>query len=248
MKEEMRGLSIDGSGTIESGEYEDIDIYGRANLSGNVRCESLMINGVLESKYKIYGESIEVNGAVNISEFAQGEEIEVNGAASFKNGLIFSSMEVNGRVSAIGEIKGERLEINGKVDIEGILNCESVEVGGCLTATKDVTVESIECDGIIKIQGLLNGENVFIESSSKSYVKEIGGGVIEIISTSKNLGNDSFVSEFIEGDEININNVTVKSVRGNVVNVGDYCVIDNLHYRDQVNISHKAKVKEVIKF
>ncbi|MBR0084959.1 MAG: hypothetical protein IJL97_00250, partial [Lachnospiraceae bacterium] len=49
----------------------------------------------------------------------------------------------------------------------------------------------------------------------------------------------------IEGDDIDIEYVHAKTVRGKCVIIGDGCEIDRLEYTDSINISDKAVVKEI---
>ena len=53
--------------------------------------------------------------------------------------------------------------------------------------------------------------------------------------------------DIIEGDEITIDNVKAKSVSGINVTIGDMCVIDKVEYRDNITVSKKAIVGEVIR-
>ena len=111
---------------------------------------------------------------------------------------------------------------------------------------------------MIECGGLLNAEKVEIWFGSGGHVGSIGGGEIEIARSGGEIVNHSIsifsrfsnngdirnftVDEYIEGDTVEIENVTVPVVTGRIVTVGKGCEIDTVRYSEQCEISPDAKV------
>jgi hypothetical protein len=50
----------------------------------------------------------------------------------------------------------------------------------------------------------------------------------------------------IEGDTIRLDHVQARTVSGDNVTIGDYCIIDRVEYISNIQVSPKASVKELI--
>ncbi len=114
----------------------------------------------------------------------------------------------------------------------------------------------------------VNAENIYLYPSSESELKMVTGTNISI-STVRNL-DKNFKSlpktmpktcysrleslpvsimtvTSIEGDNISIDHVKSDFVSGINVKIGDLCVIDKVEYKENIEVSQKAIVNEVIK-
>lgn len=255
-------IEIDGFSKIAGGRYRDIVVNGGGKTVGDLSCESMEVNGFLKAGSKINTSYLKINGMGRFTDEVHGEKIAVDGTSSFIGGLTFSKFEVNGVAKIKGETQGDSFDVNGYVKIEESLNSRAVDCEGAIFIKENLQVEELDCRGLINVKGLLNGEKIYIAASKFSYIKEIGGSEIVIRykdGVSEKLLNlirgfinggsnyDGLVTDFIEGDMIDISNIKVKEVRGNFIKIGEKCEIDKVEYKEKIEISPLATVKEIIK-
>ena len=255
-------ITIDGFSKVTEGVYGDITINGGGNIVGDIKCEALESNGFVKGESKITAADLTINGMGRFKEEVYGERIRIDGTSSFNGDLSFGDAEINGTGKIKGKSQGDNLSISGYLKIGGSLNSRVVDCEGALFIKDNLEVEELNCNGLINIKGLLNGEKIYINASKFSYIKEIGGSEIVIryrggvsekilhlikgfITSGSNY--NGLVTEFIEGDIIDISNIKVREVRGNNIKIGERCEIDRVEYKDKIEISPLARVKEVIK-
>ncbi|MEI6518692.1 MAG: hypothetical protein WCO98_01395 [bacterium] len=233
-------LTINGAGTINGGKYGDICINGAGTINGDIECDRLVNNGAST-----------VNGGV-IS-----QNIEINGASTIKGRIDSKAIRANGSCTILGEIITENLNVAGALTAKENIKAEKIEVTGAITADKDCEAEKFVVKGGVKIAGMLNAGEVTIAYNGDSSIKEIGGDIIKIKEGDLSLNNffEAILMPFIktkksrkmtidtiEGDDINLSDVTVRIVRGRKIYIGEGCEIENVEYNEECYIDVNAKV------
>lgn len=234
-------MRISGSGTISSGEYENIAISGSGKLSGFVRCESFRTSG------SSHGEEIECKN-----------DFKVSGSSSFSQKVKAGSISVSGSFSCGGDITAdEKISCSGGTKCEGNLKCGELHVSGGLTAKGDVEAEKVAVSGRINCGGLLNAEEITIKYNCGMEIGSIGGSKIVIVpdqkgkckvrlpllsSLVKGAGDNVYIKNDIEGDIIALEGVTAQRVSGRVVAIGEGCEIDLVQYSEELEVEPNAKV------
>ncbi|MGO0882213.1 polymer-forming cytoskeletal protein [Clostridioides difficile] len=253
---ENGSVTILGEGFISSGEYESIKIMGSARSKGNIK----------SNEVKVFGD-VKFDGDLSIKNFV------VNGKATIKGNLKAERVRVNGQLNIDGDAEIDDLVITAQQKINGNLKCNNVTVKGQLIVSEgiyaqDIKVygemknkENIECEdikvhGAIKCDGLLNGENIYIYSGGGSYCKEIGATNIEIGRSKDiftfgikfiNLFSGKFKCDLIEGDTIELEDVSIKDIRGKSISLVSNCDVVNIEYSDKLFVSDNSSVKNSTK-
>lgn len=230
-------LIINGSGSSSGGVYQSVKINGTGNISGDVACQVFRINGSGTITGNLETEDGKINGSGNVEGSIKTQEFKINGTGQIK-----------------GSISGDDLTISGSASIGENLDVQNVKIEG---SASDCNAERFHFNGSFDINGLLNADDINIRLfHSKSRVKEIGGGKInvaigsttgfKILKTIFTLGiyNSVLETETIEGDEIVLENTIAKVVRGTNVTVGRGCDIGLVEYKGIFQKNGDAKVAE----
>ncbi len=233
-------VSISGSGTVASGEYEAIRISGSGKLNGLVRCSAFSSSGSSR------GAELDCSGAVKVS-----------GSSSFSKSMKAQSLGVSGSLELGGDLRvGQELQCSGSLDCGGSIRCGSLRVTGEVEADEDVEAETVNVSGILDCEGLLNAETLLITGSGMT-IGSIGGSSITIrrptvmgklakiplLSTLfKSVTGKIEVKGSIEGDTVELENVHCPRVSGRVVTIGKDCQIDLVQYSQELQLDPGAKV------
>ncbi|HUI30757.1 MAG TPA: polymer-forming cytoskeletal protein [Candidatus Acidoferrales bacterium] len=223
VKNMKNDLRINGLGNSSGGNYNYVQINGKGDINGDLDCVELQINGL---------------GCIH-------------GNVKTRTARVAGKSEIN------GSVKAEDLIIDGMTEIGGAVSADRIENRGMLKVNKDCGAETFRSQGGFTIGGLLNADKIDIEMYVASRAREIGGQEIEIKAGSA-FGFKKFLSslfpmwqmnrylsvETIEGDNIYLENVTVKVVRGGNVKVGPGCQIDKVEYKNTFYKDRDSSVKE----
>lgn len=234
-------MKISGSGLIGSGEYENITISGSGKIQGAIKCENLSVAGSAS------GESIECNG-----------EMKIAGNCSFSSNIKTNEIRVSGSFKCGGSIASENsFKCSGYSKIEKSIKCKNFNLSGYALVNDGIEAEDININGKIDCEGLINAENITIKFwDSTSKIGSIGGSKLTV---KKESGKDLCsrlpilkwfyktthkvkITNEIECDIIDIDNVTAPKVTGRIVKIGENCEVDLVQYSETVEISPKAKV------
>ena len=267
--EHSEEILVDGiakySGNIKCMELE---INGVLNGDGNIECErSVEVDGACKIRGDLSGGSLGVDGALKIEGNVRvGGSCEVDGALEMiaDGDLEAGRLSVDGAIRVNGNVKVEdEFDTDGASKIKGDVKCDSLTVDGALHAGGGIEAETVEVDGAIECGGLLNAEsiNVTLTGNCRDRAGSIGGEEIRIkIGENGRISDNHFfpkfvgvimdegrftVDEYIEGDTVEIENVTVPVVTGRIVSIGAGCDIDTVRYSEQCEVSPDAKVGKV---
>lgn len=222
-KNNRSDLRINGLGSSSGGNYEFVQINGKGEINGDLKCSELQINGM---------------GCIH---------------GNVSAGVV----RVAGKSEINGNLKGEEIVIDGMTEIGGAISADKIDNRGMLKVNKDCGSETFRSQGGFAIGGLLNAGKIDVELYVASKAREIGGEEIDIragdaFGFKKFLSsifpalqfNRGLFAETIEGDNVYLENATVKVVRGGDVNIGPGCQIETVEYKKSFHKDSNATVKE----
>lgn len=239
-------MKISGSGQIAAGEYENVRISGSGRMSGLIRCQSFHTSG------SSHGDEIEVQN-----------DFRVSGSSRFDKNVKAGSLSASGSFSCSGDVTvTEKMSCSGSAKIGGSLKCGSLSSSGSTKVVGDTEADIVNINGTLNCGGLLNAEEITIRFDNGMEIGSIGGSKITIHNDTernkmarlpllskliKAVDGIVYIKNSIEGDEINVKNVTAPRISGRIVTIGDGCKVDLLQYSEQIDISPNAQVGEIEK-
>lgn len=166
-----------------------------------------------------------------------------------------------------GDFKAETFEnlcdfkMDFKYKFKNVLSIDPLHVDGILECEELYSFSILDMEGV-------NADTVYIHPFAESKIQQVMGS--EIMITDVFLMDQTFEAipksadinlykkaaalpaglmqiDSIEGDTITLDHVQAKLVSGDNITIGDYCVIDCVEYKGNIQVSPKASVKEVIK-
>ncbi len=230
-------LTVFADATIHGGTYNKVRVFGSADVLGDLTAQSMKVFGAAEYKGKCHIDTLKLYGACEFEEYVEVKYLNIKGACEFND-----------------DVKVDLLKIYGAVEFnKTIFRCNEVKVYGQATVS-NLEADYIYINGHVDCSEQLNGEKIEIATHQGSKIKEMVGTNITVkpnrkwfvhvkSNTSKEVEIDT-----IEGDEIYLENVVSKAVRGNKITIGPNCKIDLVEYHESCNIKDENGVKQVEKY
>lgn len=233
---ERQNLNLTGNGTAAGGVYNKVKIIGEETINGDLDCIDLKLVGTCDMRGNVKTKTAKLTGTADIKGNLEAAEFTIIGTINIDSDAVVNEFKIYGESKVKGNASVEKAEIFGFLDISGECN-----------------TETFIAKGPFKIGGLLNAGNIDIEMYCKCQVKEIGGERISIrrgtdmlikkIIKSFYMPKDYYlgqlVTDSIEGDDIYLEYVKAKVVRGNNVEIGPGCEIDLIEYMNTIK-QHEA--------
>lgn len=225
-------VSISGQGNVTGGTYGAVTINGAGSIKGDIACSVLRVNGAGTTDGNVKADTLVVNGTSSFGGEVQAAEMTVNGDASVTKG------------AGVG-----RLKVKGRCFIGGGLAAHDVDSKGELTVGGDLESDTFRSEGVFSVGGLLNSGEIDIRLLGPGRAREIGGERISvrqgsgIASIFKLFAEKRLTADTIEGDEVYLECVTAKIVRGARVEVGEGCDIELVEYTEDFKRSAGATVR-----
>jgi cytoskeletal protein CcmA (bactofilin family) len=237
MTDETRtDVKINGDGSLSGGTYGDVTVNGAGTINGDIDCTRYTINGAASSNGRVKAGSITVNGQGTFNGEVQATSMTVNGDASIRDGVGIS-----------------QFTIKGNATVGGSIAAHDISLRGFLKGAGDCQAESFTGEGAFNVAGLLSADTIDVKIYGTCSAKEIGGEKITIRSPQ---GFQSITQIFtfwaeqrltadtIEGDDVYLEGVTAKTVRGRNVTIGSDCKVDVVEYSDNYSRTDGAMVGE----
>lgn len=233
--EKMGDLVINGFGSSNGGQFNQVTLNGFGTVNNNVQCKVAEING--------FGT---LNGDI------KAEEAKIAGKAKIKGSVESNSLTIEGTASIGGKLFANTVKISGKASVSGKVKSEEIEVKGNFTVEEDCETDVFKAESIFKVSGLLSADRIDVLLFGPCKAKEIGGQTIIVKKYKGSLiGNllkpflpTHLETELIEGDKIEIESTNAGIIRGNQIKIGPNCRVDLVEYTDQLQVDHRASVKE----
>ncbi len=247
-------LKISGSGSAGGGNYNSIKISGSGSVKGDVNCREMVITGSGKIDGNVQALDIKFSGSGKIIGNVNSDGIKVTGSGSFKAKVETKSMAVSGATGIDEGVKAENLAISGSLRVNKKIEGGTLKLRGELSS-ESCEVESFDSEGSFRISSLLSADNISISLIGRCEAKEIGGEVVNVRKGYAKRGiiqnifgaifnqDGTLIAEVIEGDEIYLENTKAKVVRGSRVTIGFGCDIDNVEYKESIQVDENSNVK-----
>ncbi|MDY5911465.1 MAG: cell shape determination protein CcmA [Inconstantimicrobium porci] len=253
---EKGDLNISGSSSSNGGEYRNVKVSGSAKINGYVRCIHFRASGSSRINGSVNAQDVSTSGSTRIQGNLNCEDL--GGSGSFKvEGNIESEMiKTSGSFTVKGKTSAQEIHTSGSSTFGDSVKTQKIHTSGNLKINGNCDAELFESCGGFNINGLLNAETADINVQGRCEVNEIGGNKINVYSKTGIAGLLNFISVFsdktlyckvIEGDDIELSNVTCDLVRGRNIILNENCKIKKVEYDENFENRCNCEVKDVVK-
>lgn len=218
-KNQLSDLIINGVSGAGGGNYNNVKIDGVGKVNGSIVACNFRGNGVMQFKADI-----------------TTEEMECNGRMSLNGNLRFRNMKADGMLTIGGGLSGESCTLNGMMSIKG--DCELENFTGRGGFTVGGLLSAGQMEFILQGQGKANEigvESLVIRQEKPGVWSKLWSGFIPKLKSELHAG-------VIEGDYIDLEFTTADIVRGNILVIGNGCVIGRVEYRSKLTVHPGAKI------
>lgn len=234
-------LNVAGSVEVVNSNFGHMRIVGNAEIKGHSKASTVAITGMLDAEF------LECDVLRNSIKGPVKESSNILSYKGFFKAKTFENLHP--------------FNMNCEFEFNNIISATLLQYDGILECERFYSFEEIQLEGV-------NAEFIYIKPSKKINIESIFGSQIiinknfksdkefEIIPKTMPLktyksGNESNNSIMrvteIEGDKIQIEYVKADYISGIDVEIGDLCIVEKVEYKNNIKISEKAVVNEIIK-
>lgn len=231
----MNNLTLLANSKINGGEYNKIKIFGETVVTGNLLANKMDVFGASRFESECQITCVNVYGAADFNSQVKIDELTVKGSCNFKSETSIKKINVYGASNFCDQVfKFEEVNVYGALNAK-VLEADKILVKGALNCSEQLNADLIEftSTGHGKINEMV-GSKIMVKPKTGLFHLKKDQNVIEV--------------ELIEGDDIDIENVKAKVVRGNNVKIGNNCEIDLVEYSNDLKVSDNSQIKETNKF
>ncbi|HET7627303.1 MAG TPA: hypothetical protein VFK44_02840 [Bacillales bacterium] len=228
--EAVQHLRMIGSGRSGGGNFDKVRIIGEGSVNGELCCVSCKTRGNASFDGNVKAESFHAAGAVETAAHVKADRARVYGELKMGGSLSASHLKLRGALEAADSCRAEKMDAKGHV-----------RAGG------DVEAEGLSLKGGFTVGGLLNAEEMDVRLKFPSEAREVGGGRIRI---ARAFGGSRAVLlevDTIEGDDVYVEYVKARVVRGNAVRIGPGCEIGTVEHAGRLKADARSHVKQTMK-
>ncbi|MFB1049839.1 hypothetical protein [Paraliobacillus sp. JSM ZJ581] len=212
-------------------------------------------------------EKLKVIGNKHFKEAQELTEISINGVATFHQDVQAESFHILGRCKVKRAVQADRFVNKGSCSVNGKLTCNqlvnigqgsfnlieanNIESSGSLETTDSISCKTFQSMGHLKLKGGLICERASIEVSAPSEVSEIkvtDEVTIKLAKLTllnvKSLIRKKMVIGSIHGKNVDLEHTQASQVFGEVVKIGSNCKVDEVFYKEALDVHPSAVVNK----
>lgn len=116
----MNDIRISGSGTVGSGEYNEVKISGSGRICGDVKCERFAVSGSAHSAGVIEcsGE-LSVSGSLKTDGGVKADSARISGSTAIGGDLCANTLKIAGSAAVSGNCTVTEASISGSIKVGG---------------------------------------------------------------------------------------------------------------------------------
>ena len=216
-------------------EFAGTGAYKATSNKGERVVEGVMVFGGGEF------DALRVKGICTSEGPIQAGRLDVNGVFTAQGNVHADDFICEGIVTIEGNLRVKKANIEGVTTVQGDkVEADRIRCGGVLTVGNQLSADLIEADGFINAREIV-GDRIYIRSYRR-------GGIFNVLTKVREAFTDLDYSkiDLIEATTIELRGVRAKSVNGQDIKIGPYCVIDRVDCSGLLEIDPGAKVGEVI--
>jgi len=243
------GVSISGSGSVDSVNGEYLKIAGSGKVEGDVDVREMKAAGSCKIEGNIRAESVESAGACKIEGNIEAKEAVFAGSTAIDGNLNSEKISLAGSVKIDGDVICIHLKSGGSTKIEGAIAAdEEIECGGVLRAAS-LKTGTFSGRGAVDIEETVVARVFSLAMNGTSSMTKLSADDIDIRPESSTGGlsklferGGSLKIEHIHGTTIYLENVIADYVEGQSVSIGPGCKIGILK-SPNARVHEGAKIK-----
>jgi cytoskeletal protein CcmA (bactofilin family) len=207
----MNDLRINGIGTSSGGKYDFVQINGKGDITGDLECRELQINGLAHLEGNVKADTIRVSGKSDFRGNISGQHMIIDGMTDVGGTVKVESVENRGMIRIAKDCGSEVFSSQGAFTVGGLLNAGKI----------DISVYA-QCKA-----REIGGEQIEVRIGGGFGIRKFIGSLFPGLPL-----NPVLITDTIEGDEVYLENTTAKVVRGQNIKIGPGCEIGVVEYRE----------------
>ena len=194
-RKEMKFDRIESGGTVElsGGAGRIIDVGGRLQSHGDLKCEEIEVGGLLSVEGSLTGRQADVGGMMSVSgDLGMTARLEIGGVAEIGGNLSGADVEVGGRLRASRGVLSGTAEIGGRVETKQGFKATKIEIGKGGSCAGDLVGGTIYLGRRAQVQDVYCAQ----------LVVEGGSRLRRVYAESVDIGDDCVVGELVYTKEL----------------------------------------------
>lgn len=175
-------------------------------------------------------------------------KVTVRGEGVVNGDLECTQLKVMGTMQIAGAATIASVRVMGTLTIDGALRGEKCSILGECTVQGDCSAEILRVKGTCEIAGMVNADQVNIEFFGPSKIREIGCETANLRPRKHWFKHNNCICnvDTIEGDDLHLEQVKARVIRGNRIEIGPNCTVERVEYGSSLSVHPTAHVKDRI--
>lgn len=240
-----RNPHLVGSGQLPGGRYDSVTLSGSGKILGSLETERATFSGSVEIAGDLSATEMGASGTLSVQGSLTAGRANCAGSTRVRAGLRGGSLTFGGALEVAGDIEVDSLRGDGALEAGSVRAAAAIELrlsGG--SAVRTLTAPRIEIGPGSGASSSRIRAEVFVSNVSLN-----GVTVSSIIQndSAEESGGGRLRADTIRGDAVTLEATTARRVEGGKVRIGPGCIIEQVRYRESLDIAATASVEERIK-
>lgn len=241
-------------------EFDGVVIEDQQVVEEGVYCQNLTVNGIAEFMAEVEADFIDINGEACFDTYVTCDKFTVKQRCICKEGIFTSSMRILGAMAVYGRINSETVFVRGALKFRDTLRTAtlSVRMESLVKGSGKLRAARCMINGVLNNSGVVQAEDFIISGNKTSRVHEIRCDILrvkynqmynEYKENNKKESGETFllVSEFVDCFEADIEYCNIEKLYCDSAIIRKGCMIQEVLYRDSIEIEQGARVERLSK-
>lgn len=233
-------------------EFDGIIIENKQHIREGIYCQNLSITGEAKFVSEVEADVVEITGDACFDSYITCDKLNVRGRCMCKDSLITTSLRVFGALAIYGKLNSETVIVGG-----GLKFRDSFRTAGLLVKRDAVVkgsgrLKASKCsiEGYMLNTGTVISDSFSIRSNLTSRIQEIRTDLF-LVRCDKIKNEDEqntiLVCDYVDCFEADIENCKIDTFYCDTAVIRKGCVINEVFYRDSIEIEQGARVERLSK-
>lgn len=233
-------------------EFDGIVIEDQQIIQEAVYCHNLNVKGFASFKLWVEADFVEIGGEACFDSYITCDKITIRDRCVCKNTLLTTSLRVMGDMAVYGKIDAEVIIVGGRLKFRNTLKTAvlSISTDAIVKGSGKLKASRCAINGALLNSGVVSTYDFSINSSETSHIQEIRTDkfkVKEYIDKNEESNEFLLVSDFVDCFTADIEKCKIDKLYCDSAIIRKGCMINEVLYRDSIEIEQGAHVERLSK-
>ncbi len=231
-------------------EFDGVIIEDRQIVEDAVVCHNLSVEGTAEFMSEVEADYLDISGEACFDAYVSCDKLTVRNRCVCKSSLLTISARIFGAMAIYGRLHSEMLIVGGALKFRSPLRTAALLIrpGSLVKGTTKLRASRCTVNGVMNHSGILISDRLIIESDKTSHIQEIRCDELSVSrAASRPEGEFLLNSDFVDCFQAKLEYCNIERLYCDSAVIGRGCTINEVLYRDSIEIEQGARVERLSK-